>query len=875
MGKKNVNLNCINKNQAINSGSESDQQVQEEIESSKNFETNSIRNKTDDTSILSPNYTVQEPFEEEPTERTNLISNSVLTKRKQKNHWLHRKSGFYDKMDIKNEQVDGNGQRVWYEDYTTIDWIHDLTKEKIRVRSLRKLKGWRRKVHNSFDAVQAWILVFLIGIAVGSLAAFLETSSNWLTDLRIGFCEKNIFFDKQFCCDIDNNATAIFNDCNEWVSWSTLLTRSLSKNSTSNTNIGTGFNQINFDISTLQFWIDYLFFIFIGCIFSFISASLVYIFSTRFNEDEDGNIHLNSVGDNVVSKLRTKNYHFHPAGSGIPELKTVLSGFVIRGFLGIKTLWVKTLGLIFSVSSGLMIGKQGPLIHISCCVGNIFSRIFQKYSKNEGKKREILSAASAAGVAVAFGAPIGGILFSLEEISYYFPLKTMWRSFFCALIATVTIKFINPLGTGKLVIFQVSYAKDWHIIETIPFIFLGLIGGIYGGLFIKSGTSISKFKKKFKILLENPILETFIVTLITGALSFFLIFTKISNSELIFILFSKCTTEDDFNGLLCRKMDVWNVVLLLVICLFIKFFLLFLTFRLKIPSGFFIPLMTIGACVGRIVGMIMLYITDEYPNHPWIEPYCLKEKDCINPGVYAIVGAASFLSGVTRMTVSLVVIMFELTGALSYALPIMTAIMVSKWVADYLSPDSIYENIETLDIGRRYTIDELEFKLKSLSAFGKSDSGFPVLEDDILAGYIAYSELEHALATSKESHLEQYPCFFQRLRTRQAKQLFKTMSRDSWIPNGIQSWESLSESEIDEEDAGYIASEPNDYSKWMDQNPLFVGVGTSMEFVVELFVKLGVKTLFVCFDGRFVGTVHKKKLLSYLKECEDKKNHIL
>ena len=44
-------------------------------------------------------------------------------------------------------------------------------------------------------------------------------------------------------------------------------------------------------------------------------------------------------------------------------------------------------------------------------------RIFPKYHQNEAKKREILSAAAAAGVSVAFGAPVGGVLFSLEEVS--------------------------------------------------------------------------------------------------------------------------------------------------------------------------------------------------------------------------------------------------------------------------------------------------------------------------------------------------------------------------------------------------------------------------------------------------------------------------
>ncbi len=83
-------------------------------------------------------------------------------------------------------------------------------------------------------------------------------------------------------------------------------------------------------------------------------------------------------------------------------------------------------------------------MHIASCIGNIVSRFFSKYETNEGmhllsldrihdsksrtgKRRGVLSAACAAGVAVAFGAPIGGVLFSLEEVSYFFPAKVMWR----------------------------------------------------------------------------------------------------------------------------------------------------------------------------------------------------------------------------------------------------------------------------------------------------------------------------------------------------------------------------------------------------------------------------------------------------------------
>lgn len=85
----------------------------------------------------------------------------------------------------------------------------------------------------------------------------------------------------------------------------------------------------------------------------------------------------------------------------------------------------------------------GPMVHLACCVGNIFSYMFPKYGKNEAKKREILSASAAAGVSVAFAAPVGGVLFSLEEASYFFPLKTLWRSFFCALVAGWLFLYIH------------------------------------------------------------------------------------------------------------------------------------------------------------------------------------------------------------------------------------------------------------------------------------------------------------------------------------------------------------------------------------------------------------------------------------------------
>jgi chloride channel 3/4/5 len=88
------------------------------------------------------------------------------------------------------------------------------------------------------------------------------------------------------------------------------------------------------------------------------------------------------------------------AGSGIPEIKTILSGFVIPNFLDFKVLFVKGFGAVFAVATGMCLGKEGPFVHISTCVGYLIANRFSKYRNNGRKMREMLSVACAAGLSV-------------------------------------------------------------------------------------------------------------------------------------------------------------------------------------------------------------------------------------------------------------------------------------------------------------------------------------------------------------------------------------------------------------------------------------------------------------------------------------------
>jgi len=100
------------------------------------------------------------------------------------------------------------------------------------------------------------------------------------------------------------------------------------------------------------------------------------------------------------------------------------------------------------------------------------------------------------------------------------------------------------------------------------------------------------------------------------------------------------------------------------------------TYGLSVSSGLFIPALLTGAAWGRVVGTGMEYY---FPAQSWVDP-----------GKYALMGAAAQLGGVVRMTISLTVILIEATGNLTLGLPLMITLMVSKWVGDYFN-EGIYD----------------------------------------------------------------------------------------------------------------------------------------------------------------------------------------
>jgi len=245
-----------------------------------------------------------------------------------------------------------------YEDFTTIDWVQDAARAQARRKLRRQANagefeekgriGWRSKLNEAYNNVTAWIVVSLVGAAIGLNAAFLNIVTEWLSDLKLGYCTTAFYLNEDFCC------WGAESGCPEWKRWS-------------------------------AWWpINFVLYAVLAVLFAFSASRLV------------------------------KSYAPYAAGSGISEIKCIIAGFVMKGFLGFWTLLIKSIGLPLAIASGLSVGKEGPSVHYAVCTGNVISRLFTKYRTDASKTREILSASAAAGVGVAFGSPIGGVLFSLE-----------------------------------------------------------------------------------------------------------------------------------------------------------------------------------------------------------------------------------------------------------------------------------------------------------------------------------------------------------------------------------------------------------------------------------------------------------------------------
>lgn len=560
---------------------------------------------------------------------------------------------------------------------------------------------------------------------------------------------------------------------------------------------------------------DYLMYVLFCTLFSFVAAFLVFAFAP------------------------------YAAGSGISEIKCIIAGFVMKGFLGAKTLAIKSITLPLTIASGLSVGKEGPSVHYAVCVGNTISGLFTKYREYNSKRREILCACTAAGVAVAFGSPIGGVLFSLEEMTASFQLKTMWRSYFCALVATGVLKIVNPFRTGQLVIFSVSYDRDWHYFEIMFYLIIGIFGGVFGIFVIKWNLRVQAFRKNY--LGNYAIEEATILAAFTAIICYFNQFLKIDMTESMQILFHEC--DGNWDSHLCQSDHSFHILMSLMFAVVIRTVLVIISYGCKVPAGIFVPSMAIGALFGRMIGTLVKMMHESVGSTS-IFSSCPVDVPCITPGTYAFLGAAASLSGIMNITVTVVVIMFELTGALKYILPTMIVIGTTKIINDRWGKGGIADQMIWFN-------------------------GYPYIDNK--EEHVSF-DVQVEMAMTKRENLTCISCT--RLTGQQVKEIVKQrhegypiIDQDNYLVGYISRTDLEYAIRNLDDDTLYAFDNTNSaFSKYINYTPLSVNPSMAIQEVVEIFQKLGPRVVLISHFGKLEGLITRKDVLRFQFRVEHDTN---
>ncbi|NWX41700.1 CLCB protein, partial [Steatornis caripensis] len=426
----------------------------------------------------------------------------------------------------------------------------------------------------------------------------------------------------------------------------------------------------------------------------YMGADVVIYLSTG----QDGNIHMTwlcVLGSGLAMVVLSSGsvLFLCPAGSpsGLPEIIGYLNGTSIQHLFNIKTFLGTFVSCVLAVASGLFCGPEGPMIHLGALLGcglsqlqsdtlGIHLPILTRF-RNSADKRSFITAGAGAGIASVFRAPIGGLLFTLEEVSSFWDIRLAWQTFFCCLTATFTTDLLSSSFYGfvyrghfgffeaeKRIVFW--NLLDMNVLAFVPTVLLGMLGGLLGALFVSLNIKINKLRMQFfnsipksSLRKTSKLLETVLILVSKKYDSLDYIKFTVANEGKFLLMF--CVSPHLFLCVAAAALLVENAkrgitylfkrgtheefgYTSLCTALAVYFVLSCWTAGSAVASGLVIPMLYTGALYGRIIGLVLVSIfgvqTDEYG--AWIDP-----------GLFAAIGAASFFSGVSRLTISLTVIM--------------------------------------------------------------------------------------------------------------------------------------------------------------------------------------------------------------------------
>ncbi|HEY9710063.1 MAG TPA: chloride channel protein, partial [Oculatellaceae cyanobacterium] len=412
-------------------------------------------------------------------------------------------------------------------------------------------------------------------------------------------------------------------------------------------------------------------------------------------------------------------------GSGIPQIKGVLAQFPI--VLNLRVALVKLVSSILSLSAGLTLGRQGPTVHIGA---GLAAQLSHWVPTSPEHRRQMIAAGAGAGLAAGFNAPLAGILFVVEELLRDLSNLTLGTAILASFIGAVVSRLLG--GRSLELNLQLTDIHSSFTAPEIPFyVLLGVLCGLFGALFNQGLLASLSFYQRLNLSLPVRI---GLAGMVCGCV--------------VALLPPDFRDNNGLRELLITGEASWQFTSVAFVAYFA---LTLISYGSGAPGGLFHPSLVLGAALGYLVGVVEYHLL----GLGW-------------PASYALAGMGSFFSAVSKVPVTAIVIVFEMTTNFNLVLPLMITCVISYMISDKLAKGSLYQRLlewkgytlpaQTVERGslagltaadlmqRRVETLASQMTLdEALQAFSRSHHrGFPVVDEGKLVGIITQTDLANA-----------------------------------------------------------------------------------------------------------------------------------
>lgn len=412
-------------------------------------------------------------------------------------------------------------------------------------------------------------------------------------------------------------------------------------------------------------------------------------------------------------------------GSGIPQVKGVLAQFPIE--LNLRVALVKLISSILALSAGLTMGRQGPTVHIGAAIA---AQLSQWVPTSPDHRRQMIAAGAGAGLAAGFNAPLAGILFVIEELMRDLSSLTLGTAILASFIGAVVSRLLG--GRSFDLNLELTSLNSSFTAPEIPFyLLLGVLAGLLGALFNQGLLKSLTFYDRLNLSLPMRI---GMAGMICGSV--------------VALLPESFRDNNGLRLLLLTGEKSWQFTSLALV---VYFLLTLVSYGSGAPGGLFHPSLVLGSALGYLVGTAQLNLLHFG-----------------SPTSFALAGMGAFFSAVSKVPMTAIVIVFEMTTNFNLVLPLMITCVVSYLVAEKFAKGSLYQRLlelngynlpaqekESSSLAGLTAADLMQSKVETLvsqisldeavQAFSSSHHrGFPVVDDGELVGIITQTDISNA-----------------------------------------------------------------------------------------------------------------------------------